>query len=121
MGDAARPTPRAHARTPLSRAAHQGTERFAVTSSPNMLSRGFCELLNNHHAPRRERRASLSGFHAAILWLAGRLLAWVRTWDAPVFTARACSIMLGSSEAMVITIVSVRLNMLGGGVWLPLA
>ena len=94
MADAARPTPRAHARTPLNQLGTRGAQRRAVTSSPNMRSRGFCELLNYHivhlgASDARRRRASMlpfSGCRAASWHGRGR---GTRRWSPPA-RAAAC-------------------------------
>ena len=119
MADAARPTPRAHARTPLSPGWSRNSQRRAVTSFSNMPPKSFSELLNYDRPPRRERRATRSAFDGGILWLAGRPVAWVRPWHAWTASCRAHSIMVGCTEVVVIAFAAAVLKQCWRPKWKP--
>ena len=113
MADAARPTPRAHARTPLSPSSAHNSQWLQVGSMSNMPPRGFFELLNYHRPPRRDHRASPTSFHGAVLWLAGCLVTWSRPWDALVALYDALYTLVGCTETMVIAVAAAVLCMAG--------
>ena len=71
-----------------------------------MVKKGFFKLLNYYPPTHEERRGTASSVDAAVLVLAGGLLAWVRPWDAKSAPRRACSSLVGCTKAMVITIVA---------------
>ena len=106
MADATRPSPWAHARTPLTRVSVRGAQPRAVSACANMVKKGFFKLLNYHPPTDEERRGTASSVDAAVLVLAGGLLAWVRPWDAKSAPRRACSSLVGCTKAIVIAIVA---------------
>ena len=121
MDATARPIPRGHARTPLSRSSTRGEHRRRDGNGPNMPQKSFSELLDYHlRVPPSPPRSS-SRHHGAPLGLSSFFGAEVRSWRAQAAVARACSCMLGSTDMMVIAIGAARHNLLAGGFWLPLA
>jgi hypothetical protein len=52
---------------------------------------------------RRDRPRPIYCVHGAVLWLAGSLLAWVRTWDASLAAHRARNSLLGCKDTILIT------------------
>ena len=106
MADATRPSPWAHARTPLTRVSVRGAQPRAVSACANMVKKGFFKLLNYYPPTHEERRGTASSVDAAVLVLAGGLLAWVRPWDAKTAPRCAYSHLVGCTKAMVIAIVA---------------
>ena len=102
MADAARPTPRAHARTPLSPGATHNLQRGQFHRWPNMPPSCFSELLHSYHRPCDKFSRPPSRVDGAVLWLGGGLLAWVRQWERSLATTRACSSLLGWTDMVVI-------------------
>ena len=106
MADAARPTPRAHARTPLSPGATHNLQRGQFHRWPNMPPSCFSELLHSYHRPCDKFSRPPSRVDGAVLWLGGGLLAWVRQWERSLATTRACSSLLGWTDMVGIATVS---------------
>ena len=119
MAGAARPTTRAHARTPLGQAAAPEAHQAALCSACNMIKMTFSKLLNDDHRPRRGSRASAERVDAAVLWLAGRVLVQVRPLDAPAAARSAHNGLLGSKETVVIAIGTAMQNGAEAGFLLP--
>ena len=59
--------------------------------------------LHYHRPPRRDLPRPTYCSHGAALWLAGSLLAWVRTSAASLAALRACSSLVSCTDMMVIT------------------
>jgi uncharacterized membrane protein len=55
---------------------------------------------------RRDRPRPIYYVHGAVLWLAGSLLAWVRTWDALLAAHRAHNSLVGCKDTILIGIVT---------------
>ena len=121
MADAARPTPRGHARTPLSRSSTRGEHRRRDGNGPIMPQKSFSELLNYYLRATFSPPRSSSRHHGAPLGLSSFFGAEVRSWRAQAAVARACSCMLGSTDMILIAIGAARHNLLAEGFWLPLA
>ena len=100
MADATRPTPWSHARTPLTRGSVRGAQPLAVSACADMVTSS--SFSNYHPSTHEERRETASSLHAAVLMLAGGLLAWVRPWDAKAAPRCACSNLVGCTKAMVL-------------------
>jgi len=103
LADATRPTPRAHARTPLSPGSTHNSQRGQFHRWPNMPPSCFSELLNSYRRPCDDFSRSRSRVDGAVLSLAGGLLAWVRPEERSPATCRACSSLLGWMGTIVIT------------------
>ena len=71
-----------------------------------------CELPSSK---RGSHGASTPAVHGAVLGLAGRLLAWMRPWDAPIASRSAHTGLLGCTDTMVITIVKTMQYGAGNG------
>ena len=102
MADATRPTPRAHARTPLSPGSTHNSQRGQFHRWPNMPPSCFSELLNSYRRPCDDFSRSRSRVDGAVLSLAGGLLAWVRPEERSLATTRACSSLMGWMHTIVI-------------------
>ena len=118
MADAARPTPRAHARTPLSPGATHNLQRGQFHRGPNMPPSCFSELLHSYlpSSPRQFSRPP-SRVDGAFLYLAGEPLAWVRPWERSLATTRTCSSLLGWMHMVLICYRSRRAMHCLGELW----
>ena len=104
MAAVARPTHRAHARTPLTHVRTHNSQWPAFESWVKVADPAPSASLALVSSARRDRPRPTYRLHGAVLWLAGSLLAWMRTWDASAAAYSARSSLVGCMDMILIGI-----------------